>query len=184
MRVTLKAVNEKLAAIGAKTELAKGAGYFLFRGGEAEEWIERTVRVPLISSLTMEQWIGEYERLKALNEDMTKAPKQAPAKPAQPEKYRVERSKPAQMEKHRVEQPKPAVREAPRKGACDDKAKLLAELEQVHRELASIEEQAVRAAREDRTSELATLSAAASRERAKFDRALLAVRDHTLVHGC
>jgi hypothetical protein len=171
MRVTLKSVNEKLAAIGAKTELAKGAGYFLFRGGEAEEWIDRTVRVPIISALTMEQWIGEYERLKALNEDMTKAPKQAPSKPAQPEK-------------HRVEPPKPPVREAPPKEACDRKAKLLAELEQVYKELAAIEEQAVRAAREDRISELTSLSTAASRERGKFDRALLAIRDHTLVHGC
>jgi hypothetical protein len=171
MRVTLKSVNEKLAAIGAKTELAKGAGYFLFRGGEAEEWIDRTVRVPIISALTMEQWIGEYEGLKALNEDMTKAAKQAPSKPAQPEK-------------HRVEPPKPPVREAPPKEACDHKAKLLAELEQVYKELAAIEEQAVRAAREDRISELTSLSTAASRERGKFDRALLAIRDHTLVHGC
>jgi len=172
MRVTLKSVNEKLAAIGAKTELAKGAGYFLFRGGEAEEWIDRTIRVPLISALTMEQWIGEYERLKALNEDMTKAA----AKPAQ--------AKAAQVEKHHVGSPKPPVREAPPKEACDHKAKLLAELEQVYKELAAIEEQAVRAAREDRISELTSLSTAASRERGKFDRALLAIRDHTLVHGC
>ena len=33
----LKAMNEKLAALGTNTELAKGARYFLFRGGEAED---------------------------------------------------------------------------------------------------------------------------------------------------
>jgi hypothetical protein len=44
MRVTLKAVEEKLAPLGTKTELTKGPGYFLFRGGEAEGWIDRTVR--------------------------------------------------------------------------------------------------------------------------------------------
>jgi hypothetical protein len=46
MRVTLKAVNEKLADLGTKAELAKGAGYFLFRGGEADDWIDRTIAVP------------------------------------------------------------------------------------------------------------------------------------------
>jgi hypothetical protein len=48
----------------------------------------------------------------------------------------------------------------------------------------AIEEQEVRAAREGRVSDLVTLSAAAARERGKFDRAVLAIRDHTLVHGC
>src|SRR5690349_17765217 len=126
MRVTLKSVNVKLTAIGAKTELAKGAGYFLFRGGEAEEWIDRTVRVPIISALTMEQWVGEYERLKALNEDMTKASdKPAPAK-----------HQPApEPKKHHVEAPKPPVREQARKEECSVIPKLLAELEEAHKDL-------------------------------------------------
>ena len=175
MRVTLKSVNEKLAAMGTKTELAKGAGYFLFRGGEAEDWIDRTVRVPIISALTMEQWIGEYERLKALNEDITKAA----AKPV-PAKH----SPPPEPKKQHVEAPKPSVREPDRKEECGVKPKLLAELEEAHKELAAVEEQSMRAAREGRISELASLSAATNRERAKFDRALLGVRDHTLVHGC
>jgi hypothetical protein len=50
MRVTLKIVNEKLAELGTKTELGSGVGYFLFRGGEAEDWIDRTVAVPTIGS--------------------------------------------------------------------------------------------------------------------------------------
>jgi len=168
MRVTLKAVNENLAGMGAKTELTKGAGYFLFRGGEAEEWIDRTVRVPTIGSLTLEQWVNEYKRLKILNDDLMKtANRESP--PA------------AKMPKQRHEAP---ARDSPRKEPCNLKAELLAELDQTHKSLAAIEEQEVRAAREDRVSDLATLSLTAAKERGKFDRALLAFRDHTLVHGC
>jgi hypothetical protein len=62
MRVTLKTVNHKLAELRTNAELAKGAGYFLFRGGEADDWIDRTV----------------YG-------DMLKAAKHAPPKPAKRE---------------------------------------------------------------------------------------------------
>src|SRR5215467_1563105 len=82
MRVTLKTVNEKLAELGTKAELVKGGGYFLFRGGEADDWIDRTVAVPTISSLTLEEWLNEYKRLKTLNGDMLKAATHAPPKPA------------------------------------------------------------------------------------------------------
>jgi len=78
MRITLKAVNDELARTGAKSELAKGAGYFFFRGGEADEWIDRTVSASTIGSLTLPQWIAEYRRLKALNQQLLKTP----AKPA------------------------------------------------------------------------------------------------------
>ena len=72
MRVTLKSVNEELARHGSNAELVKGSGYFLFSGGEAAEWIDRTIHVANINGLTLEQWIGEYHRLKALNEQLTK----------------------------------------------------------------------------------------------------------------
>src|SRR5262249_4502151 len=90
MRVTLKTVNAELARIAPSVELVKGAGYFFFRGGEADDWIDRSVRVEAIGSLTTEEWVGEYKRLKTLNQDIAKRAKQAPpkaapeAKPAKP----------------------------------------------------------------------------------------------------
>jgi hypothetical protein len=72
MGVTLKAVNEELSRLGSKVELARGPGYFLFRGGETEAWTDRAVYVVTIGSLTLKQWIQEYRRLKALNERNTK----------------------------------------------------------------------------------------------------------------
>jgi len=169
MRVTLKTVNEKLADLGTNAELAKGAGYFLFRGGEADDWIDRTVAVPTIGSLTLEQWVNEYKRLKTLNDDMMKKA----AKQGSPSA--------AKMQKQSHKTP---ARDSTPKEACSLKAELLAELDQAHKGLLDTQEQEVRAAREDRVSDLINLSAAASRERGKFDRALLAIRDHTLVHGC
>ena len=89
MRVTLKAVNEKLIDLGSKAELTKGAGYFFFRGGETEDWIDRTVAVPTIGSLTLEQWLDEYKRLKTLNNETTmKAGKQVSPRPAKTQKQR------------------------------------------------------------------------------------------------
>ena len=84
MRITLKSVNEELARHGSNAELVKGSGYFLLSGGEASEWIDRTIHVANINGLTLEQWIDEYHRLKALNEQFTKNP---PAgKPSRQEK--------------------------------------------------------------------------------------------------
>ena len=54
MRVTLKAVNAELAKRGHCAMLMSGDGYFYFRGGEATDWLDRTVTVPTLSSLTME----------------------------------------------------------------------------------------------------------------------------------
>jgi hypothetical protein len=72
MRLTLKSVNEELTRIGSNAELVKGSGYFLLSGGEAAEWIDRTIRVANINGLTLKQWIEEYHRLKALNEQLRK----------------------------------------------------------------------------------------------------------------
>ena len=35
-----------------------------------DNWLDRAVNVPKVSSLTLEQWIGEFNRLKKLNEEM------------------------------------------------------------------------------------------------------------------
>ena len=70
MRLDLKVVNNELARLGHKAELAKGAGYFYFRSGEADDWIDRTVAARTINSLTLKQWIEEFRRLKALNQQI------------------------------------------------------------------------------------------------------------------
>lgn len=65
MRLTLKAINDHLEESGIKARLEKGAGYFFFSSGEAMDWFDR---VPTVSSLTLEQWVDEYLRLKKLNQ--------------------------------------------------------------------------------------------------------------------
>ncbi len=67
MRLTLKTINSELSKRGYAARLDKGDGYFYFHTGEAADWLDRTVRVPTLSSLTMDGWMGEFERLQALN---------------------------------------------------------------------------------------------------------------------
>jgi hypothetical protein len=74
MRVTLKAVNDELAKRGYGARLAKGSGYFYFLSGESADWLDRTVDAQTVGSRTLEEWIGEFERLKKLNEQVLKAP--------------------------------------------------------------------------------------------------------------
>ena len=69
-RLTLKTVNDELARLGHKERLAKADNYFLFAGGAADEWLDRTVGVRTISSKTLKEWNAEFKRLKALNEQI------------------------------------------------------------------------------------------------------------------
>jgi hypothetical protein len=66
MRLTLKTINDELAKRGYTARLAKGAGYFYFRPDEAADWLDRTVEVPTVNSLTLPEWMAEFERLKKL----------------------------------------------------------------------------------------------------------------------
>jgi len=66
-RITLKTVNEEPARLGNHAQLAKGDGCFYFWTGDAADWLDRTVKVPTLSTLTLEQWIGEFRRLKDLD---------------------------------------------------------------------------------------------------------------------
>lgn len=75
MQLNLKVVNGELARLGHKAELAKGSGYFFFRGPEADDWIDRSVAVRTINSLTLKQWIEEYRRLEELNRQILKTAK-------------------------------------------------------------------------------------------------------------
>jgi hypothetical protein len=74
MRTTLKAINDGLSAKGHKAHLEKGDGYFYFYGGEVTDWLDRIVKVPTLSSLTAEQWVEEFEKLKKLNREVLKPP--------------------------------------------------------------------------------------------------------------
>jgi hypothetical protein len=70
VRITLKTINDELARRGATERLARASGYFYFEFGEAAGWLDRTVRVPAVNALTLEQWLAEYERLRKLNQEM------------------------------------------------------------------------------------------------------------------
>ena len=67
MRLSLKAVNAELARRGFDVLLAKGGDYFYFSGGEAADWLDRTVRVPTLHSLTLDQWMQEFQNLREQN---------------------------------------------------------------------------------------------------------------------
>jgi len=75
MRLTVKAINDELAKRGHTARLAKASGYCYFEGGEARECLDRTVRVPKISSLTLAEWIAEFQRLKKWNAELFRSTK-------------------------------------------------------------------------------------------------------------
>jgi hypothetical protein len=77
MPVTLKAVDAELAKRGYDAMLVDGDGYYYFRGGEAGDWLDKTVRVPKLSSLTLEQWVQAFRDLKKKNGDIKRAGKRA-----------------------------------------------------------------------------------------------------------
>ena len=86
MRVSLKAINSELERLGARAVLARGDGYFYFLGGEATDWLDRTVRVPTLSSLALDQWAEEFLKLREKNRQLMKSvqPAKSNAKRTQP----------------------------------------------------------------------------------------------------
>jgi hypothetical protein len=68
--ITLKAVNDELTRLGYAERLAKANNYFLFTGGTADEWLDRTVAVRTISRMTLKERVAEFQRLKDLNEQI------------------------------------------------------------------------------------------------------------------
>ena len=67
MPLTLKAINSELAKRGHNAVLENGGGYFYFLGGDVADWLDKTVHVPKVSSLTLEEWIAEFDKLKQRN---------------------------------------------------------------------------------------------------------------------
>jgi len=49
VRLSLKTINGELAKRGFDALIAKGSDYFYFWGGEAADWLDRTVRVPTLA---------------------------------------------------------------------------------------------------------------------------------------
>jgi hypothetical protein len=84
VRLAVKAINEELAKRGSGARLEKGDGYFYFSGGEATDWLDRTVNAPSLSSLSLDQWMAEFERLKELNRDILRAPARQSNEAAKP----------------------------------------------------------------------------------------------------
>lgn len=76
-RLTLKTINDELANRGHTARLAKASGYFYFQFGEAADWLDRTVNVRTVNSLTLKEWLAEFERLKKLNAGILKSAKPA-----------------------------------------------------------------------------------------------------------
>jgi hypothetical protein len=79
MRLTLKAVNAEFVRRGHAALLAKGDGYFYFSSGEAVDWLDRTVNVPTLSSLSLDEWLAEFDRLKKLNGEIIMKTAKKPA---------------------------------------------------------------------------------------------------------
>jgi hypothetical protein len=73
-RVTLKAINDELSRRGHNARLEKASGYFYFFGGEATDWIDRTVQMTTVNALTLAQWVEEFRRLKRMNQEIMRKP--------------------------------------------------------------------------------------------------------------
>lgn len=67
MPLTLEKINAELAKRDHRARLERGSRYFYFWTDEAADWLDKTVRVPTVGSLTLEQWVGKFQRLKKLN---------------------------------------------------------------------------------------------------------------------
>jgi hypothetical protein len=69
-RVNLKAINDELLRRGHNSRLERASGYFYFFGGEATDWLDRTVQATTVNALTLEQWVEEFKRLKKVNQEI------------------------------------------------------------------------------------------------------------------
>ena len=70
---------------GHNARLEKASKYFYFKRGGATDWIDRTVQVPTVNSVTLAQWMEEFRSLKKLNAEIVCTPSrggEAPQKPA------------------------------------------------------------------------------------------------------
>jgi hypothetical protein len=80
MPLTLKAINAELAKRGIIARLENAGGYFYFCDGEAADWLDRTIPVPKVSSLNVDQWIEEFGKLKKRNAEILSAGQGKPSR--------------------------------------------------------------------------------------------------------
>ena len=80
--LTLKAINSELAKRGHNLVLEKGCDYFYLLGGDAADWLDKTVQVPKVSSLTLDEWMAEFDKLKQHNAQIFQAAKGKPTRKA------------------------------------------------------------------------------------------------------
>jgi hypothetical protein len=80
MRLNLNVINAELAKRGHSARLEKGQGYFYFHFGEAADWLDRTVKVRTVNSLTLKEWIAEFKRLQNLNAQIMSTIKRQPVR--------------------------------------------------------------------------------------------------------
>ena len=64
MNITCATVNKMLKEHGIKERLCKGNGYMFFCEGDSDKWYSTMVCVTSANSLTLEQWLFEYNNLK------------------------------------------------------------------------------------------------------------------------
>ncbi len=65
-------INDALRERERDESLRPGDGYFYFGGGEAVNWLTNSVRVQRLSDLTLEQWLGEFDKLLKLDKQLHK----------------------------------------------------------------------------------------------------------------
>jgi hypothetical protein len=63
-RITLKTITVELVRRGHKARLERSSGYFYFFGGEAADWLDRTVQVTGVNALTLEAMDGRVRAAK------------------------------------------------------------------------------------------------------------------------
>jgi hypothetical protein len=66
MRLTQESITAELHRLWREARPDAGDGYFYFLGLKAATRFDKTVKIPKVSSLTLDQWVAEYERLKKL----------------------------------------------------------------------------------------------------------------------
>jgi hypothetical protein len=94
MRLTLKAINAELAKRGhqAVMENVMAISTFVL---EAVDWMDRTVTVPTVGSLTLEQWIQAFRDLqknaeiRRAGKPLVRPPKRTPKSGEQKANYAI-----------------------------------------------------------------------------------------------
>lgn len=62
------------------TKFARGDGYFYVWLGDGTGWLDRTIQVPTVSSLTIERCIDEVRKLRETNRQLMRLEKKAHSK--------------------------------------------------------------------------------------------------------